>query len=92
MNGEAIWDAALKIAEEIHRQAEMLRAIRKERRRAKARARYARRKAAGTLRPRVAAKDLEDDRDRDGDQPAGCSCSSCRMPPCSWCESQTEEA
>jgi hypothetical protein len=55
-----------------------------EQRRVKARARYAARKASGLPARKTRASSLSCE--REWDMPTSCSCATCGMPPCSWCE------
>jgi hypothetical protein len=79
---DAIFDWAIALSREIQRVAKIKAERRGERRKRKSRERYALRKRLGTLPVKKKAAPVE----RDYEPATSCQCSTCRMPPCSWCE------
>lgn len=82
MNADAIFAACAAIAKQIVAQREAERKRKKEARSARAKARYAAKKAAGTLPKRKVKAALEPEREYD--PPMSCYCQH-TIPPCGWC-------
>jgi hypothetical protein len=90
VNADALFAACAAIAKQISAQREAERKRKKEARSAKSKARYAAKKAAGTLPKRKLKAALEPEPDYD--PPTSCYCQH-TAPPCGWCTDpeRTEE-
>ncbi len=78
-DGQRMWDAAIAAARLIHEDMKRQRAEKKAASLERRRQRYA---AAKARKPTT----LKAPVDYDVEPPSGCQCSTCRMPPCGWCE------
>ena len=96
MNGErgaqGMWDSAIALAKLMHEEIARRRAEKKAASLELRRARYARDKASGEIDRRKAERAARQSTDWEPEPPTGCQCSTCRMPPCGWCESGAEPA
>ncbi len=83
-DAERLFNAAIELMHIISKEHDAKVERQKKRRREKAKARYAIRKAAGTL-PKKTETIIYDPEPH-----TSCHCSTCAMPPCGWCESHSE--
>jgi hypothetical protein len=81
--GDAMFDACLKIAMAIHEQVQHAKALAREQRNARRRAAYRHKPKAKTAPPTPCFEP--------NDKPEACYCNACRMPPCSWCTDPCRE-
>lgn len=87
-DADALFDAARELMKVISAQIAEKRERRKQARSAKAKARYAAKKAAGTLPAK--RKKFQATRCWEPEPPQSCYCAACSRPPCSWCENGGE--
>lgn len=83
-SADAIFDGFMKLSELVHKVGREKAKARAERRREKARTRYAINKRLGFLPDR---KKKAPEPEPEYEAPTSCYCSTCGRPPCGWCES-----
>jgi hypothetical protein len=82
---DGIFDGFIQLSRLVHKAAQEKAERRRLRRNEKARRLYAVRKELGIPTRKLKAKP-EPEYDYDYEAPTSCYCSTCRMPPCGWCD------